>query len=256
MEDLLNEIPTHFRVQDKLGSGVTSGVFRARDTAAGRTVALKVMHAPASDGLAAAQQARVEREFRAAGRLHDLDGVLKVFNVGTTQSGGSWIAMELAEHGTLADWLLGDHELSLLDCAQVLAGILAILQTVHERDVVHGDVSPSNIFFRDTYVHSIALGDFGLCRIDEEAHSGGFTPVYAAPELFHGAPATPSTDCFAAAMAVEECLSHVVASHEPDDTSSNILHELRRVIAGLSTVEPQQRTDVTSALSQLAALGR
>lgn len=254
MEDLLDGIPTHFRVQDKLGSGVTSSVFRARDSAVGRTVALKVMYPPASPELEAKQQFRIEQEFRAAGRLHGASGVLNVFNVGTTPRATSWIAMELAEHGTLADRLEGNSVLSVSDCARLMVQVLRILLEVHGRDVVHGDISPSNIFFRDVTIDSVVLGDFGLCRIDEETQSGGFTPAYAAPELFHGEPATPSTDCFAVAVVISECLTRASGLHEPRSNSVYLQAQLKSVIDALTMDDPDQRITLMSALKALEQL--
>lgn len=245
MDDLLRGVPTNFRVHKQLGVGVSSAVFQARDTTTGRWVALKVMHPPVTEQLKESQQQRIEQEFRAAGRLHGVAGVIQVYNVGMTTTGGAWIAMELARGGTLADRLHHSGDWSVGDWVALLSQLLSVVQVIHDHDVVHGDINPSNLFFLSESLETLAVGDFGLCRIDNEPHAGGFTPAFAAPELFHGAVPSPTTDLYALgatmAMALDQS-SEQIRGHST----------LRQVVDRLTASALHQRVSVSEALEMLA----
>lgn len=71
----------------------------------------------------------------------------------------------------------------------ILRQILEGIQYIHERNIVHHDIKPSNIFLQTVdSVFSVQLGDFGLaCPLQNRKHNLALgTKLYAAPEQLEG----------------------------------------------------------------------
>ena len=88
--------------------------------------------------------------------------------------------------------------------------LLATLAAVHARGVVHGDVKPANLLYRDAGADAeLVLGDFGLAQLvadgSEERAARG-TLAYMAPEQRRGV-VTPAADVYAAGVILVELLA-------------------------------------------------
>ncbi len=163
----LEELPSRvgsFQIQDVLGRGGMAVVVRATDTSSEQTVALKLV--PVSN-IQEAQSLR--REARV------LDGfehphVVKFVGHGETQE-WCWIALELVEGQTLADWISSadarkNHPpqrstrvSTVMAWFKTLAEGLAAL---HDAGSVHRDIKPANVLIRQD--GSPCLIDFGLAQ--------------------------------------------------------------------------------------------
>ena len=182
----------NWRVQAVLGRGRMSTVYLARG-AQGRRAALKVSRGAGQ---------RYETEF---GIALGLPGAVQPYERGAA-AGGSWLAMEYAEGGTLAQRALPLPRDEALHFARQAAQALAQL---HAAGWVHRDVKPANLLLRAD--GSLALGDFGsACRrgAQESLPAGTIvgTPRYAAPEQWQGAPAMPSADVYSLGAVLFEML--------------------------------------------------
>lgn len=190
---MIDGLPTRIRLLEPLGGGATATVWRARDTAAGRDVAVKVVAVdrPPGDGAE-----RFEVEVRALARLRGVPGVLGVRECGIGREGSAWFVSDLATGGSLADRLRDDvlDEEDALATGVVLAGALA---TAHERGVVHGDISPANVLYDGD--GSPLLADFGMAALDGRATGLGITPAFTPPERLRGAPPSAAADVFSLA---------------------------------------------------------
>lgn len=99
------------------------------------------------------------------------------------------VATEYAPFGTLDEYLAGgtlDEE----NARTVARQVLEATQFLHERNVIHRDITPMNTFvFARAPGLYCKLGDFGLAK---EVSLGSMpseavgTPAYAAPEVFNG----------------------------------------------------------------------
>src|SRR6185295_893636 len=87
-----------YRVLAEIGAGGMGIVLRARDERLERDIALKVL--PPSSALDGMARARLVREARAAAALSH-PGIVHVYDVGETDEGGAYIAMELVEGKSL-----------------------------------------------------------------------------------------------------------------------------------------------------------
>ncbi len=202
-------LPTRLRPVELLSVGRTSAVWSVRDSGVGADRVVKVL-AP-SDDWRIDPADRVETEARALARLADLDGVVALREAGRTDSGVGWLVYDRIDGETL-DRLapLSWSELSSIgfDLARTLAG-------AHERQVHHGDVSPSNVLVEAS--GRCWLADFGVAGLGPgHDDPGGLTPAFAAPERLRGALPSAASDVFSLCRTLE----HVCVGPAPDHVRS------------------------------------
>lgn len=185
-----------YRLLDVIGRGGMGIVWRARDIALDRTVAIKELRLPddVDDGERGTFYARLEREARAAARLKH-PGIVTVHDR-LTVGGRPWIVMEYVEGGSLHDLLGECLRLPVSSVAALGAKVLTALRAAHAAGVVHRDVKPANVLMEGDRV---VLTDFGIATLEGDSTltlSGAIlgTPSFMAPEQVRGRSATPETD--------------------------------------------------------------
>jgi tRNA A-37 threonylcarbamoyl transferase component Bud32 len=189
-----------FRLLGLLGEGAMGRVFRAEDALLQRHVALKVLAKGGRRGSpdAAAAVERLIREARAAASLEH-PHVVHVLEVNEA-NGIHYIAMELLEGGSLRDLVKANGPLDMARGCQLAAEAAEALAYAHQMGVVHRDVKPANLLL--TRGGRCKVADFGLARVEDPndltrllAESVG-TPLFVAPEILRGAPASARSDIY------------------------------------------------------------
>jgi hypothetical protein len=132
-----------YELLGELGRGGMGIVYKARQVAVDRAVALKMIR---TDGPADADLvARFRTEAEAAARLQH-PHIVQIFEVG--ESGGRpFFAMELVESGTLADRLAAGPLLPA-DAAALLLPLARAVAAAHDRGVLHRDLKPANVLLQ------------------------------------------------------------------------------------------------------------
>lgn len=251
-----------YRLLDRLGQGGMGVVWRARDEALGREVAVKEVRAPA--GLPEPQvrqlYARLEREGRAAARISHRN-VVTVHDV-VTDGGRPWIVMELVRGMSLADVLEADGPMDPRRAAHVGVEVLAALRGAHAVGVLHRDVKPGNVLIAAD--GRVVLSDFGIAMIEGTSAltaTGQLvgSPEYLAPERALGRPPGPESDLWSLGVllyaAVEGCspfrqdtplstLRAVVDSRLPPPRRAGALGP---VLDGLLRKDPAERLGAAEA---------
>lgn len=180
-----DEVPARigpFEIQGVLAEGGMGVVYRASQRSMQRTCALKVVSSMQID------EETVERfvaEARVAARLGAHPNLVRIYDAGRTGDGRAWLAMELVEGSTLAEWI-GLEEGTPQQAAAMLAQVCDALAHVHQQGIVHRDIKPANILIDHRGVPK--LSDFGIAKALTGGGSltttGSFlgTPGYMAPE--------------------------------------------------------------------------
>jgi serine/threonine-protein kinase len=196
-----------YEILDKLGEGAMGVVYRARDNALGRTVALKMLSADlgAEDEL----HERFSREAEAIGRLNH-PSIVTVYDLGESE-GHLYMAMELLEGDDLRQLIERQVDVPVADRVRILAQICDGLGYAHARGIVHRDIKPANILV--TSSASAKILDFGLARVANKAtitKRGVIlgTPDYMAPEQAMGKTIDHRTDLFSAGSVFYEFLTY------------------------------------------------
>lgn len=180
----------------EIGRGGFAVVYRARQVAFDREVAVKVLLPLAVDETT---MRRFERECRAMGSLSWHPNILTIYDAGRTEQGRPYLAMELAPDGSLGDRLEKSGALPWQEVVQIGAAIAGALEAAHEAGVLHCDVKPGNVLM--TRAGQPALADFGIAAIQHATHTRTSTmtasALYAAPEVLDGQEPTAASDVYA-----------------------------------------------------------
>jgi serine/threonine protein kinase len=195
-----------YEILDKLGEGAMGVVYRARDGAIGRVVALKMLSAElgAEDEL----HHRFRREAEAIGRLSH-PNIVTVYDLGESE-GQLYMAMELLEGDDLRSLIERRVDIPLPDRVRILVQISEGLAYAHSRGVVHRDIKPANIVV--TSGGRVKILDFGLARVATRAtitRKGMIlgTPDYMAPEQAMGKAVDRRSDVFSSGSVFYEFLT-------------------------------------------------
>lgn len=199
-----------YRLLQNLGQGGMGQVFLAEQRALGRQVALKLMQATAFPTPQASL--RFQREARSLARLRH-PHVVTVFDYGV-EEGLHYLVMEYVPGQDLSEVLRASEQvgepLQASKAVRWAAEIARALEAVHQAEIVHRDVKPSNI--RITPEGSAILVDFGLVSEDDPdgptlTHNFLGSPSYASPEQVRGLREVgPSTDLYALGTTLFRCL--------------------------------------------------
>jgi serine/threonine protein kinase len=139
---------------------------------------------------------------------------------------GSWTgrfyeAMEYCEGGSMADVMPLSEQQLRRHIGQIING----LRYCHRQGIIHRDIKPNNLFFRDAARNESVLGDFGISSMLDPGNEGvrvtqtaaNLTLDYAAPELLDGHKVGPKTDYYSLGVT----LIHLLLGYSPFRNMSN-----------------------------------
>ncbi len=216
-------IAGRFTILGRLGRGSMGAVYRARQDAVGRDVALKLVrrdraHDPETKG-------RFEREARAISALVSPHTVT-AFDFGEAEDGSWFLAMEMLEGETVGERLRRVGRFDWFDALRFTRDALKSLAEAHAKGIIHRDLKPDNLFLcrvpggagaGDQEVCKVL--DFGIAkwsRDDEEmpmdqletqAGTVFGTPRYMSPEQAQGSPLDARSDLYSLGVLLYQMLS-------------------------------------------------
>jgi eukaryotic-like serine/threonine-protein kinase len=169
-----------FTIESYIGAGAMGAVYRARQTALDKAIAVKVLHRELTTE--EAFTARFKREAKAASHL-DHPNSVRVIDFGVESDGIMYIAMDLLDGRDLLRVLADDWPLSSARIADIVMQALAALSVAHDMGVVHRDLKPENIMIlagsndEGQPTDIVKVCDFGIAKLterrDEKLSQGG-----------------------------------------------------------------------------------
>jgi serine/threonine-protein kinase PpkA len=190
------------RVDARLGGGSNAEVWRA-STPLGTPVAIKLPRPVAASAMASAALIRHEHAMLAR---FDHPNVLSTFGL-MEIDGQPALITEYCGAGDLVSLLGGPPR----HWVRAVHDVGAALLHLHRHGVVHRDVKPRNVLFRDD--NSAVLIDFALALPAGAATVGHGTPVYRRPD--RAAEVGPEDDLYAFAVVLHELMAGALPDREP-----------------------------------------
>jgi serine/threonine-protein kinase len=227
-----------YKLLRRLGEGGTGSVWAARNLVLDVDVALKLLH----PGMATPEiVARLLMEARGTSRLGHRS-IVRVFDLGTTESGEPFLVMEVLEGRSLARTIDEDGALSPIGAVSVLLPIADALSAAHARGIFHCDVKSDNVMIAREGRGRIVpkLVDFGIASFVAGASGkqvnlgvqGSITgtPDYMSPEQARGETLDARTDVWSLGVVLYEAITGTLPFKGPSVTA---------VLSAVLTREPE-----------------
>jgi serine/threonine-protein kinase len=258
-------IAGRYELQELLGTGGMSSVYRAHDTLLERDVALKVLHEHHHEDEEYVE--RFRREARAVAQLSH-PNIVTVIDRGE-DDGRQFIVFEFVQGRTLKD-VVDDGPLEVRRALEVTIEVARGLAFAHEHGIVHRDVKPQNVIIGEDGEAKVT--DFGIARsLDLEGMTESGTVLgtsnYIAPEQATGRPVDFETDVYGLGVVLFELLtgeppftgdSFVAVAmqhvHEPAPSVLERRHDVpSRVALAVDRALEKDPNDRFASMEQLAA---
>jgi tRNA A-37 threonylcarbamoyl transferase component Bud32 len=237
-----------FRLEERIGSGGMSTVYRAFDETLERWVAIKVLHADMLQD--DAQLERFRREARAAARLSD-PHVVTVIDAGE-DDGRPFIVFEYVEGETLKARIRRFGRLPVAEAIAYAIEIGRALEAAHAERIVHRDVKPQNVLIDPEGRAKVT--DFGIARslgLDGLTAAGRVlgTTDYVAPEQAIGEGATEQSDIYSLGICLWEMLTGYVPFKGENQVSVAMQH-VRDPIPDVTRFRPEVSAVLASVVDR------
>jgi serine/threonine-protein kinase len=198
-----------YEIDAELGRGGMGVVYRAKDPAIGRTVAIKTIRLDdfTSESERAGLRERLFREARSAGALSH-PNIITIYDMGE-EEGIAYIAMEYIAGNTLEQLIARDGVLEAERVIPVLRQTAEALDYAARNGIVHRDIKPANIMLMEG--SKVKVADFGVAKILSQQITKTDvvmgTPSYMSPEQIESKSLDGRSDQFALGVIVYELLT-------------------------------------------------
>lgn len=174
-----------YQIQREIGRGGMATVYLAIQESLDRPVVLKILDTSITD-----KADDLVSRFLAEGRLVaslNHPNIITIYDIGIANDSNLYISMEYVQGGDLKQRL--ELSISPDEALRYLAQITDALGEAHRHGIIHRDVKPANILFKDD---TPLLSDFGIAKAinaDADLTSTGIflgSPNYVSPEQADG----------------------------------------------------------------------
>ena len=195
-----------YKLEEFIGQGGMSLVYRAVDIRTGHSVAVKILKSEYNSDKEFLE--RFQREAQAASLMshHNIVNLLDVGKEGEFR----YLVLEYVSGNTLKDIIRQRGRLNSATAIQITVRILSALQHAHDNGIIHRDIKPQNVL-----VHSdghVKVADFGIARMTNAfTISKGDTVVgsvhYSSPEQATGSVVEATSDLYSTGVVLYEMLT-------------------------------------------------
>ena len=204
------DVLADFLVESFIAEGGFGSVYRARHDQLG-TVALKVSHVPATE-LPTECLALQQNELEALIQLRH-PSLVRVLAHGSLPDHRHYLALELVEGESLLRYMERKGRVDVIEAISLMRRLAEGIAHCHQFEILHLDLTPSNVIVVDAYAPHVKIVDFGVAAfaenwLDVERRPSAGTPRYMAPEMVADPPVIGShCDVYALGLIFYELLT-------------------------------------------------
>ena len=235
-----------YRIEKRVGQGGMASVYLAIQVSLDRPVALKILSPDYSDSPEFSKRFLNEGRILASLRHSN---IITIHDIGI-EDGMHYISMEYVEGEDLKSQLrAGIKSSTALNYIETIADCL---QVAHKRNIVHRDVKPANVMFRED--GTLLLTDFGIAKqlggTSDLTVTGSTlgTPHYLSPEQARAQPLDGRADIYSLGIMLYEML----VGKKPYQGDSDINTVLKHITEPIPTL-PAHLTSFQPMLDKMIA---
>ncbi len=247
-----------YRIDELLGQGGMSAVYKAFDPNLKRVVAIKIIHSHLADD--ARFITRFEEEAKAVAMLRH-PNIVQVYDF-SHEGDVYYMVQEFIAGETLQQRLKRLREsgrtLGLAEAVQYANQVAQAAGYAHQRGMVHRDIKPANIMI-DVHDQAVLM-DFGIVKIaggEQHTATGAVvgTALYLPPELIRGEVPDPRSDIYSLGVTLFESLSGR-PPFEADSAMTLLMMHLNDPVPDLRTLRPEAEPALGRVIEKAMAKGR
>ncbi|MHC4876670.1 MAG: serine/threonine protein kinase [Planctomycetota bacterium] len=246
------DIEKRFELLGQAGQGSMSKTWRARDSATGREVVLKVLDRGKTRKLESRFPPQLKKPTEgeiAVGLKHS--NIVESFEYGTTKNDEQFIVMEYIQGESLAFLIDMQHELLRKNRLGIIVQLGEALAHFHKEGWIHRDLCPRNVLV--THEVQVKLIDFGLVvpntpPFQAPGNRTG-TANYMAPELIKRQKTDQRIDVFSFAVTCFEMFTRELP-WESGETLEAVLHHINQPPRDIRDRCPGIDEEVAAAIMQ------
>jgi len=247
-----------YRIDDILGQGGMSAVYKAYDPNLKRVVAVKMIHAHLAEDPKFV--IRFEEEAEAVARLRH-PNIVQVFDF-NHDNDLYYMVQEFVAGETLQERMRRlnktNRRLPLNEAISFIINICDASGYAHQRGLVHRDIKPANIMI-DIHNQAILM-DFGIVKItggEKHTATGAVigTALYLPPELIRGETPDPRSDQYSLAVTLFEAVSGR-PPFEADSAMTLMMMHLNDPLPDLRQLRPDVPPSLVAVIERALAKSR
>ena len=233
------------RLLQKIGQGAYGEVFRAWDPRLDREVALKLL--PPGHPGGGQPTSSIIHEGRLLARVRH-PNVVTIYGA-EHLNGRIGLWMELVRGRTLEQLLNESTPFSAGETVRIGTELCRAVSAVHSAGLLHRDIKAHNVMLAED--GRVVLMDFGAGRDADDGSSSDLagTPLYLAPEVLAGGPATPQSDIYSLGILLYHILTGSYPARSTAVEDVRLAHQRNQRLR-LRTVRPDVRQPLARVIGR------
>jgi serine/threonine-protein kinase len=230
------KLDDRYELLELIGVGGMADIYRAKDLAEDRIVAVKIMKDEYAGSAEFLRQFRTESKAIA---LLSHPNIVRIFDVGAR-----FIVMEYIDGITLSEYIEKQGVLKWRDAVLFSTQILRALQHAHDRGIVHRDIKSSNVMLLND--GTIKVMDFGIARFSRDHEKTNDEKAigsvhYISPEQARGESTDERSDIYSVGVMLYEMLT----GRKPFNGDTPVAIALKHM-----QNEPRKPTEINSSIPE------
>lgn len=236
-------LANRYEILELIGSGGMADVYKAKDGALGRQVAVKVLKKEYTSDQTFVKKFKDEAQ-AAAGLSHP--NIVSIYDVGE-ENGVFYIILELISGITLKKYIDRKGKLSIREATSIAIQVAMGLEAAHAQKIAHRDIKPANIMI--SMEGKVKVTDFGIAKVTTSNtinanHMGSVH--YCSPEQARGGYSDEKSDIYSLGITMYEMVTGEVP-FDGDSTVNIALKHLQEEMPEPKMVDPE----IPFALNQI-----